>query len=127
MNREQRRAISGGNKKIDSSLKYLDSPCSITEAAQIARGVAEDVVSDYSNHVGNLQVAMSLQIELMKDVLFSANIISEEDFRKKYIEAVENFNKMQKEMTTQESMEEESSDCDVDMSTKISSIEVKRV
>jgi len=102
MNREQRRNISGGNKKIDDNLKYLDSPVTITEAVQIARGVAEDVVNDYHRSAGTVQVAFSLQLEVIKELLISSGMISEDDFRAKYIQQTEVYQKMQEEILSKD-------------------------
>ena len=66
MNREQRRNMS---KKNEGALRYLQTPCTITEATQIARGVAEDVVAEYSQQNSPLQVAISLQVEILKEVV----------------------------------------------------------
>lgn len=93
MNREQRRSMD----KQGGELKYLQSPCTITEAVQIARGVAEDVVSDYANHSRHLQVALSLQVEILKSIVIKAGLITEDEFKEEYIKQAEEFNKMQEE------------------------------
>lgn len=110
MNRQQRRNIANTSKKADGALKYLESPCSITEAVQIARGVAEDVVTDYSQNTRPLQVSMSLQMEIMKSVLISSGLISEDEFKARYISMAEEFNKKQEEMIAKSEEEQESED-----------------
>lgn len=95
MNRQQRRA---SEKTGD---KYLHTPCSIVEATQIARGVAEDVVADFSRQESHLKIAMSLQIEIIKEVLISSGLISEEEFRVRYMQKAEEFQRMQQEAMLQ--------------------------
>lgn len=101
MNREQRRRV----KKTDEELKYLNTPCTITEALQLARGVAEDVVSDYNSQQAPLHVAISLQVEILKEVVINAGLISEEKFRTLYMEKAEEFNRRQREMLNEEEHE----------------------
>ena len=107
MNREQRRSMANGSKKADGALKYLESPCSITEAVQIARGVAEDVVADYNQQTRPLNVSISLQMEIMKSVLISSGLITEDEFKARYIAMAEDFNKRQEEMIAKDTEEEE--------------------
>lgn len=95
MNREQRRKAGINGDKLVSK-GQLNSPCTITEAVQIARGVAEDVITDYNHQQSHLQIAISLQIEILKDVVIKSGLITEEDFRRMYNEKAEEFNKMQK-------------------------------
>lgn len=92
MNREQRRSNNSAG-----DLKYLQTPCTITEATQIARGVAEDVVSDFIEHQSPLQVAMSLQIEILKDIVISSGLVTKERFYEMYVEKAEEFNRKQRE------------------------------
>lgn len=75
----------------------FNSPCTIKEAVQLARGVAEDVVSEYQHNQQPLQVAISLQIEILKDVVMNAGLITEEEFVKRYVGKAEEFNKKQQE------------------------------
>lgn len=96
MNRNQRRSM---DKKDYSS--YMNTPCTITEAVQIARGVAEDVVSDYNKSQSTLQISISLQIEILKDIVIKAGLIDEENFRKMYMEKAEEFNRLQQEAFSQ--------------------------
>lgn len=108
-------------------MKYLQSPCSITEAVQIARGVAEDVLTDYHNRTSHLQVAISLQIELLKELLIKSGIIDEDELKTLYIQKAEEFNAMQQEAMA----ENEEEDLDVEdhpkMSVDIDEIEVKKI
>lgn len=123
MNREQRRNMS----KNEGSLRYLQTPCTITEATQIARGVAEDVVAEYSQQNSPLQVAISLQVEILKEVVIGAGLITEDQFREKYMEKAVEFNQRQKEAF--EAANPEESDCEDNspkMDLKVSDIEVTK-
>lgn len=123
MNREQRRNMS----KNEGALRYLQTPCTITEATQIARGVAEDVVAEYSQQNSPLQVAISLQIEILKEVVIGAGLITEDQFREKYMEKAVEFNQRQKEAF--EAANPEESDCEDNspkMDLKVSDIEVTK-
>lgn len=124
MNREQRRNMS---KQNEGALRYLQTPCTITEATQIARGVAEDVVAEYSQQNSPLQVAISLQVEILKDVVIGAGLITEDQFREKYMEKAVEFNQRQKEAF--EAANTEESDCEDNspkMDLKVSDIEVTK-
>ena len=124
MNREQRRNMS---KKDEGALRYLQTPCTITEATQIARGVAEDVVAEYSQQNSPLQVAISLQVEILKEVVIGAGLITEDQFREKYMEKAVEFNQRQKEAF--EAANPEESDCEDNspkMDLKVSDIEVTK-
>lgn len=125
MNRAERRKISKGNKQLDGDLKYLNTPVTITEAVQIARGVAEDVISDYSKHTQPVQVAISLQIELLKKIIFEAGLITEEEFKEMYIAEAADFTKMQQEMLYEEEVSEE--DGNPKVAVKANDIEVQKV
>lgn len=111
------------NKETDNTLKYLSTPCTITEAAQIARGVAEDVLSDYTKSIGHVQVAMSIQLEMLKDIMISKGLVTEEEFRALYAEQVKEFNEIQQEMIKERS---EATRVDTDMSGKVHDIEIKK-
>ena len=102
MNREQRRSMANGSKKADGALKYLESPCSITEAVQIARGVAEDVVTDYEKRTRSLQVAISLQLDIMKKLMIEKGMITEEEFKSLYLAAAEDFKRRHEEALNQQ-------------------------
>lgn len=93
MNREERRRL-GVSKGTADRVNQMNSPCTITEAVQIARGVAEDVVLDYQRRTSNLQISLSLQVELLKKVVMDNGLITEEQFKEMYINAVDDYNKM---------------------------------
>lgn len=114
-------------QKQSPEMKYLDSPCSITEAAQIARGVAEDVLEDYHNRTGHLQVAISLQIELLKELLIKSGIINEDEFKSMYIQKAEEFNAMQREALGEDDSEGISDTDNPKMSTSAGDIEITKM
>lgn len=91
--------MSKRNNKLDNQIKeannMLNSNVTITECVQISRGVAEDVITDYHKSQGNVQLAMSIQIELIKESLIKAGIITEESFRERYIEEAKKLQEMQ--------------------------------
>lgn len=120
-NREQRRKM----EKESSAFKYLNSPCSINEAAQIARGVAEDVVSDYKNTTGHLQIAISLQLEVLKELLIKSGAINEDEFKERYIQRAEEFNKLQQAAMSKE--ETDGTEQTPKMSASVDEIEVKKM
>lgn len=122
MNREHRRNMKKNG--AGGELRYLNTPCSITEAAQIARGVAEDVVADYANHSRHLQVAISIQVEMLKEIVMKAGLITEEEFREMYMRHAEELNRLQQEVAAQE---EEAEDDTPKMEVSVSDVEVKKV
>ncbi len=124
MNREQRRNMS---KKSDGALRYLQTPCTITEATQIARGVAEDVVAEYSQQNSPLQVAISLQVEILKEVVIGSGLITEDQFREKYMEKAVEFNQRQKEaFEAAKSEDSDHEDNSPKMEVSVSDIEVTK-
>lgn len=123
MNREQRRNMS---KDPNNSLRYLQTPCTITEATQIARGVAEDVIAEYAGQENPLKVAMSLQIEILKEVVMNSGLITEEKFREMYMQKAEEFNKRQKEAIEQARNNIEENDDSPKMDLRVSDIEVTK-
>lgn len=123
MNREQRRSMN----KNGGELRYLQTPCTITEATQIARGVAEDVVAEYIQQNSPLQVAISLQVEILKEVVIEAGLITEDQFREMYMEKAMEFNQRQKKAFEESNTEDsESGESSPKMDLKISDIEVTK-
>lgn len=84
MNREQRRK---GIKDVK------DLPCNLSEVIRVAKSVSEDSLKDYHNTLSPMLISVSLQLEMLKSVLFDAKIISEEDYNEKFSKKVEEFNK----------------------------------
>lgn len=120
MNRADRRSYmkQGVSKETVNQLDKFNSPCSIAEAVQIARATAEDVVEDYHKSVTPVQVAISMQVEILKGMLVEAGVISEEKFRELYVKQAEEFNSM-----INASASEELEDAPK-MSAKVDNIEV---
>ena len=77
-----------------------EQPCTMKEVVQISRGVAEDVVEDvmsqYQQHQNPLMAAISIQVELIKEVLFKAGVVEAEEFKSLYEEKVKQFQEEQK-------------------------------
>lgn len=100
MNREERRNL-GISKETSESLAKFEAPCTIKETIQISRAAAQDAVEEaligYQKRTSPLQVAISLQVEILKDAIIKAGIISEEEFRNIYMEKAEEFNQMQRD------------------------------
>lgn len=125
MNRETRRELikNGASKKTVEDLGAYQSPCTLAEAVQISRASAEDVVASYDQSIRPLQVAVSLQVELLKRVIIKSGLVSEEEFKDMYINAVKEFNDTQRA-----SLEEDNEDPEetpTKMSASVSDIEVK--
>ena len=120
------------NKKLKEHQKnsnYLNTPCTIVEATQIARGVAEDVVSEYQSRAGHLQVSLSLQVELLKEIVIGSGMITEEEFKARYIKKAEEFNEMQKKAMEMYNSPEQSSqeETSPNMSLSVDDIEVEKL
>lgn len=101
MNRAERRSL-GISKQTADGVDRLNEPCTISEAVQISRGVAEDVLSDYRRASANLQIALSLQVEILRALCIEAGIFTEEKFKELYEKRVEEFNNMQSSMLGRE-------------------------
>lgn len=93
MNRKERRQ----NNKFNAN-EVLNKPCTLTEVVQVSRGVVQDELDNYARRTSPLQVSMSLQIEILKSLVIKSGLITEEEFKKIYIEKAEEFNQRQKEM-----------------------------
>ena len=91
MNRAQRRAAEKSGAKNPAD--YLQSSCTITEAVQIARGVAEDAINDYHNDQKNNLIAMHIQLDILRELVISKGLISEDEFREMYSKRVDDLNK----------------------------------
>lgn len=100
-------------------IEMLNNPCTIKEAVQIARAVAEDVVTDYLQRVSQVQMAISLQVETLKDMLFSNDILSEERFKEVYLLKASQAEEMRRQMM------EETADEDSSMDMESGEVEVE--
>lgn len=119
--------MSNANRKLNKQIKetsgMLNTPCTITEAVQIARGVADDAIADYHKKQGNVQLAISLHLEIMKDILISSGMITEEEFKEKYMEKAIAAQRMQESMA-REMQREVEADTTAQMSTVAGDVEV---
>lgn len=119
MNRAERRSYmkQGASKETIDRLEQFNKPCTLGEVVQISRASAEDVVEDYHRRAAPIQMAISMQLEIMKSMLVEAGVISEEKFRELYVKQAEEFNAMaNSESTPQENPT---------MSAKVDTVEVK--
>lgn len=105
MNREERRRT-GITKETSDKLEELKKPCTLLEAVQLAQGVADDKIKDYHNNINPIIVSLTIQIEVLKEMLFKCNeegpvthgsIISEQEFIDKFNERVDDYNRQKEE------------------------------
>ena len=89
-------------KKPTDDSKRLNSYATLTEVVQIARATAEDSVTDYHrNNAMPVRTALSLQVEMLKSLLMSKGIVTEDDLKQTYNEEVIRFKEaLQKENPT---------------------------
>lgn len=122
MNREERRNLikQGASKETVSRVNSMTSPCTIAEAVQIARASAEDVLEDYHRNQGNVQLSTSIQVELLKEALFSSGIITEEEFRERYYKKVKEIQGIQEKMNQRET------NVTADMKVEAGDVEIKK-
>ena len=141
MNREDRRRM-GISKETSDKLEQLNTPCTVLEAVQLAQGVSEDAISNYHKSINPIIVSLSIQVEVLKELLFRGSqigentfksIISEEEFIKVFKERVEDYNKQKEEaiskMVEQQSYSEgdavEESEPSSDVKTNVSPFPVQ--
>lgn len=98
----------------------MSSPCSISEAVQISRGVVEDAIADYHRNQGNVQLSMSIQIEIIKELIFSSGMITEEEFRQRYMDKAKELQQIQEQR-----MRGEDPDVTTSMKVEAGDVEVK--
>lgn len=89
-------------KKPTDDSKRLNSYATLTEVVQIARATAEDSVTDYHrNNAIPVRTALSLQVEMLKSLLVSKGIVTEDELKQTYNEEVIRFKEaLQKENPT---------------------------
>lgn len=110
----QNKNIVNFNKKQEEMFK---TPCTISEAVQIARGVSEDVVNHYHQSRSHLQVSQSIQVDLLKQVVIDSGLITEEEFHKRYLQKAQEIMEMQ-EKAKSELYGETPTDASMSMSTE---------
>lgn len=76
MNREQIRQA-GVSKATSEQLKQLRLPCTVMEAIQLAESVAKDTIDGYHQNINPIIISLSIQIEVLKDMLMRSQIIEE--------------------------------------------------
>lgn len=92
-----KKIVNTGERKDAPNQGVLQSPCTISECVQISRGVVEDAISEYHQNHGNVQLSISIQLEILKEIVFKSGMITEEDFRKKYMEKAQELQRLQAE------------------------------
>lgn len=97
INREERRSM-GMSKETADKLNQLQSPCTVIEAVQLAQGVAKDAVDNYHKGINPLIVSLSLQVELIKEILMQSNLVTEEDYKERLQKMIDKFNEDKAEM-----------------------------
>ena len=122
MNGNKKVVAMGGQRQGDKK-GMMQSPCTISECVQIARGVVDDAISDYHQNQGNIQLSMSIQIELLKEILFSSGMITEEEFRQKYMEKAKELQRIQMERMS--NLNDEQSKVTASMTGEVGDIEIK--
>lgn len=117
--------MGNANKKITNMMKksenMMNSPVTITESVQIARGVAEDVVEDYHKTQGNVQLAISIQLEILKDIVVSAGLITAEEFKERYMNKAKEIQELQMKM-----MNEVKPEVSADMKVQAGDVEINK-
>lgn len=98
----------------------LSKPCTLTEVVQISQGVAADALADYHAKVSPVTAALSLQIELLMDLLMEKGMITPEEHQQRYMEKVEKFQAIQNRVK-----QEQQSKNDPKMDISANDIEVK--
>lgn len=103
MNRQERRELekNGVSKDTIEKLGIYTKPATIAEVIQLARASAEDVcgemLEDYRKRSSGIIMAMTLQLELLKELVISKGMITEEEFEEKYLNAAKEFEDKQRE------------------------------
>lgn len=105
MNREERRK-NGVSKETADRLENLKKPCTVLEAVQLAQGVSDDAIRNYHESINPIIVSLSLQIEVLKELLFeehmvsehaSTSILLENEFVSRFNQRVDDYNKQKEE------------------------------
>lgn len=96
MNREDRRKL-GIDRETAKKYDQLKSPCTVLECAQISQSAAEDAVSNYHQNINPIIVSLSIQIEVLKSMLFESGVIDSKKYEEIFNERVEDYNKMRDE------------------------------
>lgn len=132
MNREERRELKkkGASEETIAKLEALRQPCTVGEAVQLARAASEDVCGEmldiYKRDSSSLMMAMTLQIELLKDIVISSGLISQEEFDKRYTDSAKEFEEKQREYLKAR-VESENSKATSAGDMKVSDFEITKV
>lgn len=93
MGRKERRDLEkkGFSKETAKKVDALNTPCTILEAIQFAQGVVDDKLTEYKASTVPLTVSHTLHIEVMKEILISKGLVTEEEFKDLYMKAAEKY------------------------------------
>lgn len=114
MNREDKRKLKkqGLSDEAIKEMELLTSPCTLTEAVQVSRGVAQDVIQDYHERsvskIGSVVVLQTIHIEVLKNILISKELITESEYEDLLKTASDEYNARKKELS-----EEDPDDADI--------------
>lgn len=100
MNREERRK-NGISKETSKKLDNLQQPCTILECIQLSQGVASDAIKNYHETLNPIIVSLSIQIEVLKEILYRNNVVDEKEFVELFNARVEDYNKQKEEAMSQ--------------------------
>ena len=137
INREDRRNLikQGASKETVDRMSLLSRPCTYRDALEISRASAEDVcrglLHDYSKDMLGSFASIVLQLEILKEVVLKAGLITEEEFETKYALAADKFEEEQrdfhKQLKNQQVSAEDVPEGDAKFSmTNVSDIEVTK-
>ena len=116
--------MSSATRKLERSVNKandaLNSKVTITEAVQIARGVAEDVINDYHRQQASIQLSISIQLDILKELVIEKGLITEEEFKALYMKRAEEISNIQR----QKMMEEKNTGV-LDMRMNAGEVEIK--
>lgn len=93
MGRKERRDLEkkGVSKETAKKVDALNTPCTVLEAIQLAQAAIGDALTEYKASTVPLTVSHTLHIQVMKNILISKGLITEEEFMKLYMEEAEHY------------------------------------
>lgn len=113
-------------KEIQKGMQYLKTPCTVAETVQIAREVAQEVLTEDQQHTQPWQVAVSIQVEILKKAVIDAGLITEEKFREEYVERMTQLKEEMQESSDDEP-EESADESSPKMAVEVNDITVEKV
>lgn len=104
MNREERRNLmkQGASKETLDKLEQYNKPCTILEVVKLSRAVSEDVVNEamdeYRRSSASTIISLLLQVEILRDTIIKAGLITTEEFQSIYEQKAKEFEEKEREM-----------------------------